>query len=232
MTPILVGQDDGLVDVVRDEEHGLARRPPDLDQLALHGGAGVGVERGERFVHQQHLRLVGEHARDLDALLHAAGQLGRMLVILAPQPDEVEIAVRPLEPLGARQPAHAQSELDVAERRQPRIERVVALEHHAAVRAGALDGLAGDLDFTGRSRLEPGQHVEHRGLAAAARAQQAEELAGLDVQVEIAHGHVVAALHRAKNLADARESNQRQGVSLQSPASPRPIGGRSSLHCA
>ena len=87
-------QDDGLVDVVRDEEHGLARRPPDLDQLALHGGTGVRVECGERLVHQQHLRLVGEHARDLDALLHAAGQLGRMLVVLALQPDEIEIAVR------------------------------------------------------------------------------------------------------------------------------------------
>ena len=41
-------------------------------QLALHVGAGVRVERGERLVHQQHLRLVGQHAGDLDALLHAA----------------------------------------------------------------------------------------------------------------------------------------------------------------
>ena len=66
----------------------------DAGQLALHGGAGLGVQRGERLVHQQHLRLVGQHARDLDALLHAAGQLGRILVLLAAQPDELEIAPR------------------------------------------------------------------------------------------------------------------------------------------
>jgi hypothetical protein len=94
-----------------------------------------------------------------------------MLVVLALQADEIEIAVRPLKPLRARQPAHAQSELDVAERGEPGIERVVALKHHAAVGAGALDGLAGDLDATGRSRLEPRNHVEDSGLAAATGAQ-------------------------------------------------------------
>ena len=70
-----------------------------LGQLALHGGAGMRVERGERLVHQQHLRLVGQHARDLDALLHAAGQLGGMLVLLALQADELEIALCALAPL-------------------------------------------------------------------------------------------------------------------------------------
>ena len=41
--------------------------------------------------------------------------------------------------------------------------------------------------------------------------EQAEELAGLYLQIEIADGNVVAALHGTENLVDARESNQRQG---------------------
>ena len=61
--------------------------------------------------------------------------------------------------------------------------------------------------------LEASNHVEDRGLAATAGAQQAEELAVCNVQVEIADGDVVAALHRAKDLADASEPNQCQGNS-------------------
>ena len=96
-----VGEDDRLVDVVGDEQDRLAGRAADAHQLALHVGAGVGVERRERLVHQQHLRLVGQHAGDLDALLHAAGQLGRMLVVLAAQADQLEIVPRLLLALGA-----------------------------------------------------------------------------------------------------------------------------------
>ncbi len=59
------------------------------------------IERRERLVHQQHLRFVGEHARDLNALLHAAGQFRRMLVTLPLQADEFQIMLRTLQPLRA-----------------------------------------------------------------------------------------------------------------------------------
>jgi hypothetical protein len=41
------------------------------------------VECRKWFIHQQHVRLVGKNAGNLNALLHASGQLGGMLVILA-----------------------------------------------------------------------------------------------------------------------------------------------------
>ena len=47
---------------------------PQADQFLLHLAARQRVERGERLVHQQDLRLHRERARDRDALLHAAGQ--------------------------------------------------------------------------------------------------------------------------------------------------------------
>src|ERR1700748_3365692 len=41
-------ENDCLVDIVGDEEHSLSGRLPDALQFRLHGGACVGVERGER----------------------------------------------------------------------------------------------------------------------------------------------------------------------------------------
>ena len=39
--------------------------------------------------------------------------------------------------------------------------------------------------------LEAGDHAQRRGLAAARRAEQGEELAGLDVEVDPGHRHLV-----------------------------------------
>src|ERR1043166_8243040 len=133
-----------------------------------------------------------------------------MLVALSGQPDKIEIAPRLLQPFRAPQSAHSQAELDIPEGGEPRIKRIVTLEHHPTVRAGALDRAAGDFHAAGRGQLETGNHVEHRRLAAAARAKQAEELARFDVEGKIPHRDVVAALHGTKGLADASEPNQSQ----------------------
>ena len=44
----------------------------DLQDQILEVAAGLGVDRRERLVHQEDLRLVGEGAGDRDALLHPA----------------------------------------------------------------------------------------------------------------------------------------------------------------
>ena len=73
-----IGHEDGLVDVVRHVEDRLARPLPDRQQLLLHELARLGVERGERLVHQQHGRIDGQRARDAHALPHAARELVRI----------------------------------------------------------------------------------------------------------------------------------------------------------
>ncbi len=50
----------------------------DRQQVVLRLGADDRVERAERLVHQQHLRLGRERAGDADALLLAAGKLVRI----------------------------------------------------------------------------------------------------------------------------------------------------------
>ncbi len=49
-------------------------------QFILQHFAGLHVDRGERLVHQQNVRLLRERARQRDALLHAAGDLMRVVV--------------------------------------------------------------------------------------------------------------------------------------------------------
>ena len=65
-------------------------------QLFLHQLAGLHVERGERLVHQQHLRIVDEGLRQRHALAHAARELVRMMILKALQPDAVDPVARRL----------------------------------------------------------------------------------------------------------------------------------------
>src|SRR5256885_13968153 len=71
-----------------------------------------------------------------------------------------------------------------------RIERV-GLEHHgdvALARRQIVHHASTDTDGAARGKIEPGDHAQRRGLAAARRSQQADELALGDLQIEIADG--------------------------------------------
>ena len=53
-------------------------------------GAHLGVERTERLVEQQHLRVDGERAGERHPLALAAGQLRRVAVLEPVEPDDLE----------------------------------------------------------------------------------------------------------------------------------------------
>ncbi len=79
-----VGQEDGFVDIVGDEQHRDLQPLPHVGEDLLHDDPGLRIERAERFVEQQDLGAGGERANDADALLdHSAGQAVRFLVFLA-----------------------------------------------------------------------------------------------------------------------------------------------------
>ena len=86
------------------EDDGHAGARPDLQELALQLLARERVERAERLVHQQDVGIVGEHARDRDALLHAARQLARVAVGEALEPDQPHELVGDGVDLAARRP--------------------------------------------------------------------------------------------------------------------------------
>src|SRR5262249_59103226 len=86
------------------------------------------------LVHEDDLGIVGERARDRDALLHAARELHGKLLRVRGEAHELEVARDDGAPLGRRHALELQAELDVAGDRQPRKEHVL-LEHHAALGA-------------------------------------------------------------------------------------------------
>ena len=89
-----VGHREGLVLVVRDEDGRDAELLLDLADRAPQFLADLGVERAERLVEQQHLGPVGERARDRDALLLAARELGRQALVHALERDELQQLLR------------------------------------------------------------------------------------------------------------------------------------------
>ena len=76
------------------------------------------------------------------------------------------------------------AERDVLPRGQPR-QQVRRLEHHAAIGPGGRHLAAVEHDAAVGDIGQPGAHRQHRRLAAAGVADQRDELAALDVEVEI-----------------------------------------------
>ena len=70
-----LGEHGGVLEVVGDEQRRESELAQQLAQLAAHLGLRVRVERGERLVEQQHLRVARERAGERDALALAAGEL-------------------------------------------------------------------------------------------------------------------------------------------------------------
>ena len=138
---------DRLGDVVGHVDHGLPGLAPHVGQQPLHVVAGERIERGERLVHQQHGRIVGERAGDRDALLHAAREMVRIGLDELVELDELELAARDLLALGLGDPLHLQPEGHVAERGAPGKQLREVLEHDAAIHAVAGDRRAADADL-------------------------------------------------------------------------------------
>jgi hypothetical protein len=66
---------------------------PETEQLLLHELSGLGVERREGLVHEQHRRIDRQRAGDPDSLAHAARELMRVLGLEAVEPDEPNVGL-------------------------------------------------------------------------------------------------------------------------------------------
>jgi hypothetical protein len=92
-----VAQEQRLRDAVRHEQHGFAVLHEDRLQFNGEPVAGERVERGERLVHQQQLRVVQQRAGDRHPLLHATGEFGRVVLGEIGEADRFQQAVRAFE---------------------------------------------------------------------------------------------------------------------------------------
>src|SRR5262245_66583429 len=85
----------------------------------------------------------------------------------------------------------------------------MALEDDGAVEARAADLAAADEDVAVGRRLQPGQDVEDRGLAAAGMPDQAHELALLDREVHVLEYRGDGAIARREALGDGLDADER-----------------------
>src|SRR5262249_11853351 len=204
-----VGQQDRLGDAVRHEDDGLARPHPDVLQLEIEPVAGQGIERAEWLVHQQKAR--GGHQRpgDGDALAHAAGQLPRMPFEQVRQPEQLEQALRAVAMSGLVQVLQLDRQHDVVKNGSP-IEQDILLKDHAESRRWPCDWLVAERQFAGGCDVETGDQLKQGALAAAARPQQADELAVMDRERDVGQGQHVAA-RRSERLRYPLNTDVRAG---------------------
>ena len=156
-------------------------------QLAAHLHPQERIERGERLVEQQDLRLGDQGAGERDALLLAAGELRRQPRRIGRHRDQLKQFAGALVPRRAVDAAHFQGKCDVVEHGQVRKQRV-GLEHHRRAALGRLevgDVLRAQDDVALADRLVAGDHAQGRGFATAGGAEQAAIGAGRNLQIDV-----------------------------------------------
>ena len=193
---------DRLVDVVGDEEDGLADLRLQAEELVLQALAADRVDRAEGLVHQHHQGVGCKRAGDPDALLLAAGELHRVaLAELGVEADQLDqlggAGCGPLllpaqqlwhggDVLGDRAVGEEADLLDHVADLTPQPGGVAIAHRLAADQDVALADLDHAVD-----------HPHRRRLAAAGGPDQDADLAGGDLQrqpVDGCHGGIAVAL--------------------------------------
>jgi len=189
---------------VGDEDRARDRRKARLephDQI----GARQTIDVAERFVEQQQLRPRRHRARQRDALRFAAGKRRDVTAVHVAQTHVGERVARPEVALDPGQVADREG--DVADGIEMRKERRV-LESEAeramlgrdAHAAGSRHLAAEERDGAGGRRVEARDHAQQRGLAAARRSEDRDQLARRHVERHV--GDQRPRAHGARHRSD------------------------------
>ena len=175
----------GFLDVMRGQDDGDAGGAQIAHHLP-HVLAQFDVDAGGRLVEEQDLRLVRQRFGDQHAPLHAAGQRDDLGVLLVPQRQRAQhlLDMRRVARLAEQAAAEADGAPDALEgvgvqflRHQPdhRARRAVVLEDVVAV----------DRDLAGGRNQNAADDADQRRLAGAVGAEQGEDLATFDVEIDL-----------------------------------------------
>src|SRR6185436_3714073 len=119
-----------------------------------------------------------------DALAHAARKLGRIRPCEVLKAYEGQCVVYPPPNLPIVDTCTAKAEGCVIPHRQPR-EASVLLEHHAnTLRHIACNRPSFERNGACAGRLQPGQHLQEGGFAAAGRPHHSEKLASSQIKID------------------------------------------------
>ena len=205
-----VGDLHRLLDIVRDEDDAFGRhapRDPEVHKVAAERLRRQHVERREGLVEQQHVGIDHQRAGESDALPHAARELlgiGRLEPV---ETDEIDRLQRPLPPLGTRHALRLQAELDIAEHGEPGKERE-GLEHHGDAVRRAVDDVAAIGDAALGGRREAGDDAQKGRFAGARLAEDGDDLAFLQREVDMVEDQSARSVGGLVGLADLLRGNE------------------------
>src|SRR5688572_6285987 len=194
-----VAEPQGLVEVVGYEQDRLAHALLQRAQLVLQLAADQRIERRERLVHQQDLRVSRECARETDALLHAAGELVAVMIGPLRQSNELELLVDDATALGSRLAAQLEAQADVLANGAPRQQAELLKDHRdaAAPEPAQRRGVAvrdvnrllgvGHEHAATRHGIQAVGGTQQRRFAGAGESHEHEDLALLDAQARAGH---------------------------------------------
>ena len=191
--------------VMGDIGHCQAEPLLQLADILAHAAAQFGIEIGQRFVEQQHIGFQHQRARHRNALLLPARQFRRHSVAQALQPDHLEHMLGLVFGHALFQPLHGRPIGDVFQHAHMRKQRI-GLKHHRDIAIGRRaqgDILAADENLSCAGDFQTGNHPQGGGLAAARRAEQRHQLAGLDGE-----RHLIDRCDFAVTFADRAEFNR------------------------
>ena len=208
----LIGHAHGLGLIVGHIDHREAQTLLQLAQLGAHFLAQLGIEIGQRLVHQADPGLRHQRTAQRHALLLAARELPGPALQQRRQPQQLGRLLKTLPALGLADLAHLQTELDVVGHAQMREQRIV-LEHHgnAALRRRQMGNVATiDAHRPRGGHVQPGNHAQGGGFAAARRAEQDAERAWFNAQIHGMQGRGVT-----PGFGDVLQLDQRHRASLE-----------------
>jgi len=222
-----IGEIHRFLDAMGHVNEGLLSFVPQLYDEAVEFFAHFLVKGCKRLVHQHEVQIKGERPRDRDTLTDAPGEAMRIELGEIRQAHLFERPLRKAASLRDRQPAHFETEFDVATGGPPRKQGVL-LKHHPAAQSGP-PGLAFlNLNAALGGGYKAPQSVEQAALPAARWADQTKGLAAFDVERDVLHRGQSAAWRGVSDLemldADTRKASRRRHA-LQD------LARRNIVHC-
>jgi hypothetical protein len=222
-----VGQLQGLVDVVGDEQHRGGGRGVHVEQQVLHLEPGEGIQGAERFVEQEHTGVPGQGTGQGGALGHATGDGGGPVPGERGEAHEVE-QFGDAGATGLAGGAARQTERHVVGHGAPG-QQPGFLKTDGATGAEVGDGGTVDLHRPGAGGVEAAGDTQQRGLAATARAENGQHLAGPHRQRHVAEDRPGPAGAGPEGAAQTGELHGESGVGSSRGASHRAARGAARL---
>ena len=189
--PDAVGEDVGLLEVLRREKDGRALLAGEPLDLVPERGPRLHVQAGRRLVEKEDARVVQQREGEVEAALHAARVGLGLAVGGVGEADALEQLVAAPRALGARDALQPALQAHVLAAGQHRIERdVLQRDADRGAHLGALRGdvEAGDGGAAGGRRQQRREDLHRRRLARAVGSEEAVDLARRDVQIDPVDG--------------------------------------------